>query len=216
MSCVDCHDSHQLHGQPSNCDACHESPEDVQIPPPEHRYDGLQSPRCETCHTASTTGDDGIEMHTVHGGDLACSVCHSISYTNCYGCHVAISETTEKPFFETDDTYLSFIIGRNPLKSYDRPYEFVTLRHVPISKDSYSFYGEDLLPNYDALPTWTYATPHNTQLETPQTASCNACHGNPDLFLTIDKVLPEERSANWAVIVDSIPKAVEQSPPQVE
>lgn len=210
MACVDCHTGQEMHGQEATCDKCHPSPEDDRLPPPQHRYAGLQNPRCETCHPSTTTGTDGIEMHAVHGGDLSCSVCHSVSYASCDGCHVAISEQTGKPFFATDDHYLSFIIGRNPIPSYDRPYRYVTLRHIPISPQSYAYYGQDLLPNYDALPTWMYATPHNTQRETPQTESCNACHGNPALFLTLDKVAPEERAANQSVIMDSIPGPVEE------
>ena len=97
------------------------------------------------------------------------------------------------------------MIGKNPLESYDRPYEYVTLRHVPVAGDSFAYYGEDLLANFDALPTWTYTTPHNIQRNTPQTESCDACHGNADLFLTVDKVYPEEVEANLPVIVDSIP-----------
>jgi hypothetical protein len=67
-----------------------------------------------------------------------------------------------------------------------------------------------LLPNFNTLPSWAYATPHNVQLNTPQTESCNACHGNPDIFLTIDKVKPEEVEANLNVIVDQVPSPVEE------
>jgi thiosulfate/3-mercaptopyruvate sulfurtransferase len=149
-------------------------------------------------------------MHKEHGGDLSCQVCHSISYKSCDGCHVAISETTGNPFFATDGDYLSFKIGRNPLQSYDRPYEFVTLRHVPVAADSFAFYGDNLLPNISALPTWTYTTPHNIQRETPQTESCDACHGNADLFLMIDDVYPEELEANLSVIIDTIPAPISE------
>jgi len=55
------------------------------------------------------------------------------------------------------------------------------------------------------LPTWAYATPHNIQRKTPQTASCNACHGNPDIFLTEDKVSAEELQANQPVIIQEVP-----------
>ncbi len=205
MSCVDCHTSHEMHGQPSECEECHTGPEAHQVAPADHRYSGVQTPRCETCHVTVSIGQDDIEMHQEHSGDLSCQVCHSVSYTSCDGCHVEISETTGNPFFATDGSYLSFMIGRNPIKSYDRPYDYVTLRHVPIAKDSYEFYGVDLLPNYDALPTWTYATPHNIQLKTPQAESCEACHDNPDLFLTIDKVAEDEVQANLPVMMPSVP-----------
>jgi thiosulfate/3-mercaptopyruvate sulfurtransferase len=208
MSCVDCHTSHEMHGQPAECETCHTGPEAVSVAPADHRYDGVQSPRCETCHTTVAIGQDDITMHQQHGGDLSCQVCHSISYTSCDGCHVAISETTGNPFYATDGSYLTFKIGRNPRQSYDRPYEYVILRHVPVAADSFAFYGDDLLPNLSDLPTWVYATPHNIQRETPQTESCGACHGNADLFLTIDDIAPEEIEANLAVIVDAVPLPV--------
>ena len=58
------------------------------------------------------------------------------------------------------------------------------------------FYGENLLSNFDALPTWVYSTPHNIQRNTPQNASCEACHANPEIFLTADKVQAVEQNAN--------------------
>ena len=147
-------------------------------------------------------------MHQAHGGDLSCQVCHSIAYTNCDNCHVALSETTGNPYFATDASYQGFYIGLNPIRSYDRPYQYVPVRHIPVSPESFSFYGADLLTFFNALPTWKYTTPHNIQRITPQAETCNACHGNADLFLTIDKVKPEEVEANLAVIVDIIPPLI--------
>jgi thiosulfate/3-mercaptopyruvate sulfurtransferase len=210
MNCVDCHGSHELHGQPAECSTCHTSPEAMKLAPANHRYDGLQSPTCESCHPDITLGRDNIQMHTVHGSDLSCQVCHSVTYTSCDGCHVAVSEKTGKPFFETQATYPTFLIGLNPQRSYTRPYKYVTLRHAPVAPTSFLFYGDNLLPNFNALPNWLYATPHNIQRTTPQTASCNACHGNPLLFLTLDKVNPEEVEANQNVIVDEVPAPVEE------
>jgi thiosulfate/3-mercaptopyruvate sulfurtransferase len=177
----------------------------MSIPPADHRYHGVQTPRCETCHVTAATGQDGLEMHQVHGGDLSCQVCHAITYTSCDGCHVAISEKTGNPFFATDATYMTFLIGRNAIQSYDRPYAYAPLRHVPVAETSFQFYGEGLLPNFDARPTWAYTTPHNIQRETPQAASCDSCHGVSDLFLTADKVAENELNANRSVIIESIP-----------
>lgn len=210
MNCVDCHDNHELHGQPTECSTCHTAPEEMSMMPADHRYAGLQSPTCESCHPNTILGKDNIEMHTVHGADLSCQVCHSVTYTSCDGCHVAVSQKSGNPYFETEATYSTFLIGLNPQRSYTRPYRYVPLRHIPIARDSFSFYGDDLLPNYDLSSTWKYATPHNIQLKTPQTESCNACHGNAALFLTSDKVKPEELNANLSVIVDEIPEAVEE------
>ena len=162
-------------------------------------------PACESCHAQVGASEDANPQHTLHKDKLSCQVCHSISYSSCDGCHVAISEKTGNPFFETQATYLTFFIGRNPEPNYHRPYEYVPVRHIPVDPESYAFYGEDLLSNFEAQPTWAYATPHNIQRNTPQNESCANCHGNPDIFLTIDKVNAEEVNANLDVIVDEVP-----------
>ncbi|RPJ51747.1 MAG: hypothetical protein EHM21_01975 [Chloroflexi bacterium] len=84
----------------------------------------------------------------------------------------------------------------------------MTLRHAPIAEDNFDYYGKDLLSNFNSLPTWKYATPHNIQRKTHQNAACSNCHGNDDLFLTADKVKPEELEANQPVIVPAAPPAV--------
>lgn len=203
MDCMDCHSSNELHGEPADCDTCHPGPEGSSVPPPNHRYDDVQNPRCEACHTVVATGQDEVIMHQVHGGNLSCQVCHSVAYTNCEGCHVG-----EGSDYELDASYTAFLIGRNPIQTYERPYRFVPVRHVPVAADTFDAYGPNLLPNFDARETWTYSTPHNIQLSTPQTDSCNACHGNPDLFLTADKVAAEELEANRNVIVEEIPPQI--------
>jgi thiosulfate/3-mercaptopyruvate sulfurtransferase len=191
MNCVKCHSGADLHGETAAA--------------ADHRYAGAEMPACTDCHTTEQLTSTGNVMHTTHGDQLACQVCHAITYTSCDGCHVAVSEKSGNPFFETEATYATFVIGRNPRQSAERPYEYVLLRHVPVATTSFQYYGENLLPNFDALPTWAYATPHNIQRNTPQTESCEACHGNADLFLTADKVKPAEQAANASVIVASLP-----------
>ena len=198
MNCVDCHTGTELHG-------AYTTPEGEL---PLHRYDGAQLPNCRDCHETVGATDDVIQMHQMHSENLSCQTCHSVSYTSCDGCHVAVSEDTGNPFFRTEGTYLSFLIGQNPLQNDERPYDFVPVRHIPVAPTSYEFYGDDLLSNFDALPTWAYATPHNIQLNTPQNESCEACHGNPEFFLTEDKVAASEINANQNVIVLSPPPAL--------
>jgi len=192
MTCVDCHTGDELHGDFGET-------ETAVI----HRYDDPAEPKCTNCHLAIS---DSNMYHEAHGDRLSCQVCHSLSYTSCDSCHVAVSEESGNPFFETSDHYLTFLIGRNPRQGEERPYDYVPVRHVPVDPDSFAFYGDNLLPDFDAQPTWRYATPHNIQLETPQTESCNACHGNPDLFLTADKVALAELNANSPVIVETVPE----------
>lgn len=207
MKCTDCHTGTEMHDSTAACTECHSTPQDAALISSANRYTGAQVPACETCHEQVGTDADQVLQHTLHGDKLACQVCHSISYTSCDGCHVAISEKTGNPFFETQATYSTFFIGRNPDQNYHRPYEYVTVRHIPIDTQSYAYYGENLLSNFDALPTWAYATPHNIQRITPQNESCNNCHGNSDIFLTADKVTSEELNANLDVIVEEVPAA---------
>jgi len=200
MRCTDCHTGAEMHGDVVGNDG--ESP-------PTHRYDGAQAPRCESCHE-NVTSDD-IQMHQMHGEKLSCQVCHSVTYSSCDGCHVALSEDTGNPFFRTEGTYSTFLIGRNTRQNEQRPYDYVPVRHIPVAPTSYQYYGEDLLPNFDSLPTWAYATPHNIQRNTPQNESCEACHGNAEIFLTADKVAESELAANFAVILETVPGAAGES-----
>jgi hypothetical protein len=196
MNCVSCHKGEDLHR------AFRQPDEDSPAP---HRYSGSQLPSCESCHVIDCCDRISNPMHQVHGQDFSCQVCHSIQYSSCDGCHVSISDRTGNPYYQSEATYLTFFIGRNHIKSPERPYDYVTVRHVPAHPDAYSYYGENLLPNFDSLPTWVYSTPHNIQLNTPQNASCEACHSNSELFLTADKVASFELKANQPVIVQDLP-----------
>ena len=194
MQCTDCHKAADFHGT-----------EDEHV----HRYDGRLDPSCVAsgCHP-DVADDDAIAQHTdLHLRRLSCQVCHATAYKNCFGCHVRMEDGT--PEFTLDSVQVAFKIGRNPIQGRYRPWKYVPVRHVPVAQDSFSFYGEDLLPDFGALPTWKHATPHTIQRITPQNQSCDACHGNAEVFLTADDVAPEELGANRRVIVEEIPKSVE-------
>jgi thiosulfate/3-mercaptopyruvate sulfurtransferase len=201
MTCPDCHTGGDMHGTDYLSVA-----EDGSVSRTVgHRYDGAQAPSCESCHQSQVGIGSGNPYHEAHGTEiLSCQTCHSVSYINCYDCHLERSED-DVPFYQLQEEYLGFYIGRNPLRSAERPYRYVPVRHVPTFPDLFQLYGEDVLDNFDALSTWTYATPHNIQRNTPQTASCETCHGNDALFLTPDKVRPDELQANLAVVVPSAP-----------
>ena len=51
---------------------------------------------------------------------------------------------------------------------------------------------------------------HNIQRKTPQTESCNNCHGNAKLFLTEADLKPYEKAANKDVVVTAIPPKIGQ------
>jgi hypothetical protein len=193
LACTDCHSGDQMHGMGEAEGA-------------DHRYDGVREPQCEDCHADQIGVGSGILQHEIHGTEiLSCQSCHSVAYTNCTNCHVDRTED-DIPYYKIEEHSVGFFLGRNPLRSAERPYRYVPVRHVPIDPESFSAYGEDLLPNFLNRPTWTYATPHNIQRNTPQTESCTTCHGNEAIFLTADKVIESERDgANLNVIVDVVP-----------
>jgi thiosulfate/3-mercaptopyruvate sulfurtransferase len=99
---------------------------------------------------------------------------------------------------------MDFKIAKNPKESTNRPYKIVPVRHIPISRDTYSSWGISDLPNYDSEPTWKYATPHNIQKTTAQTTYENWCGENchnSDYYLTLEDLLPEEIEANKNIVL---------------
>lgn len=204
MVCTDCHSSHEMHGQLPTCDECHTAPEDTTIPPADHRYNGVQSPLRDVPHhrrhRARRSGDaPGPRRRFVVPGVPLAGLQQLRRLPRGPQRHDGQPVLRHR----RDVHYVRH--GCNPIPSYDRPYEYVTLRHVPVATTSFQFYGDGLLSNFDALPTWAYATPHNIQRETPQAASCDACHGVAELFLTADKVAENELNANRNVIMPAIP-----------
>ena len=154
-------------------------------------------PACEDCH--ENTGENAY--HNTHWGDLSCSTCHSQLYRNCNSCHVGGDGITGDPYF-------ALKIGKNS-NPQDRSYAWVTLRHIPITNDTYGPWGFSDLPFYDAMPTWKYTMPHNMVKNTPQTAmdttatiACaGSCHNNESIFLRPADIVPEEVNANANVVV---------------
>jgi thiosulfate/3-mercaptopyruvate sulfurtransferase len=191
MPCIACHQVTEFHGDGNEY---------------QHRYDGGQVPSCLDCHPTVAGGSDGVPQHVLHGERVACQVCHSAGdYKNCYSCHVG-KDDEGLTYRQLAPSEMDFRIGLNPNKSEDRPWDYVLLRHVPVTPNIFDYYGENLLPNFDAVPTWKYATPHNIQRVTTQNSDCANCHGNADLFLTADVVLAEELDANQSVIVPEVPE----------
>ena len=90
-----------------------------------------------------------------------------------------------------------------------RTEDYVLVRHIPISRDSYTNWGI-AANSFDNLPTWKYTTPHNILKKTPQTSGCTAtCHAtadkNQNLFLTtsfLQADYPDEITANSHIVMD--------------
>lgn len=193
MNCMSCHDDVELHGDGTT---------------PDHRYANDAGPACVNCHEDADSAESTVVHHTLHAGKVSCNVCHSITYKNCYSCHVE-SDSQGLRF----PSEMDFRIGRNPEVTARRPYEYVLLRHIPIAPDTFEPWGVEL-PGYADEPTWRPATPHNIQRNTPQTESCDNCHDSLELYLTADYIddlierglmVSEELEANETVLVNETP-----------
>jgi hypothetical protein len=193
LNCMDCHTGMELHGDGTT---------------PDDRFANQAGPACLECHPDVLADDTDVTEHWLHGDQVACQVCHSVTYKNCYSCHVQLdSQGLRYP------SELDFRIGRNPEVTAERPYEYVLLRHIPIAPDTFEPWGLEMA-EYTATPTWRMATPHNIQRNTPQTEDCGNCHDSLDLFLTADYLaelvdrglmVPEELEANEPVLITEIP-----------
>lgn len=197
MQCADCHTGAEMHNTDTSTAT--------------HRYDVAGAPGCADCHPDDEAFGE-TPAHTLHREPdgtqkLSCQVCHSVSYKNCYSCHVSLDED-DKAIFEVNArtdyaSVLDFKIGYNPKRDALHPAKYVTLRHVPVDPDNYAFYEGGLLTTFDAVPTWRLATPHNIQRITPQNETCEGCHGggHRDLFLGPADLEPYEVDANADVVV---------------
>ncbi len=211
MACTDCHTGKQLHNT---------RPEGVR------RHYATVTTRCEDCHPeAAEPESSGIAMHNAHPENtLACTVCHSTEYFNCQGCHISldVKETGGIGVIFSSDPLMTFKIGKNIDRGPNNPYKYNLVRHCPMKKDTMAslryfqkvLKGQEgpgnLVANYDALPTWNSANPHNIRKKTRQNSSCNSCHGRKDLFLTEDDLNSDEPAANMKIIVEDIPARVKK------
>ena len=193
FKCNKCHKSDEMHGDGKDY---------------ANRYEVENGPKCIDCHnTIYDAKSENVKNHWIHKDQVSCRVCHSQPYLNCSTCHLGDSKAG--PGFNTaQSSSILFKIGLNSLRSKERPERFVTVRHIPVDQDSFKFYVKDGLTNFDRLPNWKLTTPHNIRRQTPQNKTCNACHGNKDLFLLKKDVKREYLKANKNVIVppDLIPK----------
>lgn len=179
MHCLDCH-TNNLHGDGEQY---------------VNRWQVSGRAQCTDCHEAlpNTTA----EAHAMVHQHLSCQVCHSQPYQNCYSCHATIDDGIYQR--RAGHKGLDFKIGRNTVAGY--PYEIVPLRNNPVSRDSFDYFGKNLLPNFDAHPTWKTAAPHNIRRLTPQNRNCQNCHGNTSLFLQDSDLDPQGASANRKVVI---------------
>lgn len=194
MHCVACHQAEEMHAA---------APNDIK-----DRYHLAEQVRCIDCHKELEYGS--VRDHNIHIGKVQCQVCHSQSYTNCYSCHTG-SDKEGLPYYVNSKDEEAFKIGLNPAKKAPgADYSFMLVRHIPVDRQLFAHYLDDALVNFDTVPNWKRASPHNILRKTWQTANCNHCHGNRELFLSDADLLDDEKSANQAVVVSDarVPKKI--------
>jgi thiosulfate/3-mercaptopyruvate sulfurtransferase len=188
MVCVDCHKAEEMHAA---------APEDLK-----GRYHLKEAAKCKDCHKDLQRGE--IRNHNIHIGKVQCQVCHSQTYTNCYSCHTG-TDKAGLPYYTNQKDMEGMKIGL--AYEADVPaadFNFMLVRHIPIDPKLFGHYEKDVFAKFDEVPSWKRASPHNIQRKTWQTATCNHCHGNRDLFLSNKDLLDYEIKANQKVVVSDI------------
>jgi thiosulfate/3-mercaptopyruvate sulfurtransferase len=187
MECVSCHQE-SLHGDGTIYD---------------NRWSVQGLPDCANCHRRVPDTSSSVLAHQIpKHQSVSCQVCHAVAYNNCFACHSYIDD--KGTYHRTPGEKLAmFKIGRNTVPGYS--YSYVPVRHNPVDRQAFDFFGENLLPFFDDVPNWRTAAPHNIQRVTPQNRSCDSCHGNRTLFLTRDDLDPADARANEQVVVDRVP-----------
>ncbi len=178
MTCSSCHSGQEMHA--SSGDA-------------KNRYHFDQRPQCIDCHDNITDGP--IPEHVLHQ-NVSCHVCHAAPYQNCSSCHIGTDEDGIS-YSQSSPSSKNFKIGLNPDRQGPR---YVLMREVGIHRETFT---NDIgkMKKFSALPTYKKATPHTIQRRTWQTADCNHCHGNKELFLTQDSVPFDSIVANNHVLL---------------
>ncbi len=183
MHCIDCHGLDNFHG----------GEEDT------IRMWDENLPSCADCHENQLPGNSEIPAHNAHGDKLSCQVCHSQANNNCFECHVEYNDD-KTALKSSSTTKIMFKIGLNPNPTEERPYKYVTLRHIPTAANSFEVVGDGMLPNYDDIHNWKYSPNHNIQKNTFQNESCQACHNNDKLFLRESDLIESDSKANSKVV----------------
>ncbi|MEN8231355.1 MAG: rhodanese-like domain-containing protein [Thermodesulfobacteriota bacterium] len=199
MDCVACHTAEEMHAA---------APEGLP-----GRYHLKEISACTDCHQDLEHGS--VRDHAIHIGKVQCQVCHSQTYVNCYSCHVGKDEQGIG-YFQNEREVEGMKIGLNYDKDApEASYNYMLVRHEPSDLEVFDFYVKNAFTNFDKVPTWKRASPHNIQRKTWQTANCNNCHGNRDLFLADADLLDYENKANASVVVpdNKIPVARKKTTP---
>lgn len=185
MTCMDCHPKDNFHGAETETYNMWEE----------------NLPSCLDCHSDKDPKEATDTNHRIHGDSLSCQVCHAQANNNCFECHLDYDDAGEH-LVSSSEKRVMFKIGYNPMKTDERPYEYVVLRHVPGQESILDVLGDNMMPNYHDKTNWKYSPTHNIQKSTFQNESCESCHDNTRIWLTESDLRDSDSEANK----DLIPK----------
>lgn len=152
----------------------------------ESRHDIPGRPSCIACHPTSSA--KSLPAHEQHRERLTCVACHSAGpYNNCYDCHLG-KGAKQKP---------GMILGKDW-----RTGKVTTLRVVPTVRDTFSSAGIKQ-ENFDALPNYWGATPHNIKKRTDRTRNCDTCHTERKNYLEKRDLIPNGSKMNERLIINT-------------
>lgn len=191
MTCADCHGWTNFHGP-------HEGEE------MSYNMWDEDLPSCLDCHPGQDPAAASDGVHNVHGDSLSCQVCHAQANNNCFECHLEYNADQTK-LAGLSESKIMFKVGLNTNITPERPYKYVTLRHIPSNANMIANVGEGLMPKYDEKINWKYSPTHNIQKNTFQNESCEACHENTKIFLKQEDLRETDSKANEKVIPDPPP-----------
>lgn len=218
MSCVDCHtDSVEFHGRPvaemDEGKLYFKGPDGTERGPmePDMKTNVVQV-TCQQCH------QDKVQDHPVEGVDhfaaLECVACHSMPYSNCFGCHNGEKPEWVGAWGNGDPDTLNVKLGLST--PGDSSSKLTTLNHAGMAEGAFGE-GAPVIDtkNPATKSMWTAFSAHfiSTKPLVSDAAkksgsSCDNCHnGNLEIFLQandldlggkdpvseMDWVVPEER-----------------------
>lgn len=193
MTCMDCHPKSNFHGDASAEVTANMWEEDL--------------PSCLDCHEDKDPEVATDVQHKVHGDSLSCQVCHAQANNNCFECHLD-EKADGSGLASSSEKKIMFRVGYNPIVSEERPYKYVTLRHVPGQENMLEVVGDDLMPKYNTKTNWKYSPTHNIQKSTFQNESCESCHENTKIWLS-EKDFRETDSTLNETLIPDLPPALQ-------
>jgi len=175
MSCTDCHGATQMHGD-GNAYA--------------GRKEVAAKPSCVGCHETDSEdqSDEAKEAHEYHAETVSCSACHTGGeYRQCSSCHLGEGATSSP----------ALILGDSPRT----PGQLTTLRLIPTIRKTFEKAGMEQ-KNFDTLPNYWDAVPHNVSKRTDRTRDCSTCHSD-NLHYLDESMLPADGSKKNLELIHS-------------